>query len=76
MTRHKSIERPPTGRSIRIELAGKSYDGSYTVDGSVVTTRSVTLGVRCAHLRDSSPETLAKLLLAELADAYERSNRN
>ena len=75
MPRHKSLERPPAGRNIRIELDGVSYDGTYRVDGSMVTTESLTLGVKCAPLRDGSAEALAKLLLAELADAHERRNR-
>jgi len=72
MARHKSLERPPTGRSIRIDLHGETHDATYTVDGSMVTVESVTLGVKCARLSDNSPEALARLLLAELAD---RGNR-
>ena len=73
MARHKSLERPPAGRSIRIDLRGETYDATYTVDGSMVTVESVTLGVKCARLSDNSPEALARLLLAELVDRWDRA---
>jgi hypothetical protein len=75
MPRHKSLERPPAGRSIRIDLQGEAYDGTYTVDGSMVTVESLTLGVRCARLSDASAEAVARLLLAEMVDEHERRKR-
>jgi hypothetical protein len=72
MARYKSLERSPAGRSIRIDSGGETHDASYTVDGSMVTVESLTLGVRCGHLHDSSAEALAKRLLAELAEERER----
>jgi hypothetical protein len=75
MARHKSIERPPAGRSIRIDLQGETHEATYTVDGSMVMVESLTLGVKCARLSDNAPEALARLLLAELADQRRRGRR-
>jgi hypothetical protein len=75
MARHKSLERPPAGRSIRIDLQGEAYDATYTVDGSMVTVESLTLGVRCGRLSDGSAEAVARLLLAEMVDENERRKR-
>lgn len=74
--RHKSIERPPVGRTIHIVLNGKEHEGTYTVDGPTVAVHSLTLGVRVAHIGDNSPEVLAKLLLAELVYRSDASGRN
>ena len=69
MTRHKSIERPPAGKRIDIEFDGERHEGTYTVDGPMVTVQSLLLGTRRAQLGDGSPEAVARLLLAELAHA-------
>lgn len=69
MTRHKSIERPPVGTPIEIDFDGRHYEGTYTVDGPMVTVQSLALGVKRGHLGDGVPVVLARLLLAELAHA-------
>ena len=72
MARHKSIERPPVGTPIEIDFSGQRYEGSYTVDGPMVTVQSLALGVRRGHIGDSVPAVVARLLLAELAHAATR----
>ena len=69
MTRHKSIERPPVGTSIEIDFNGQHFEGSYTVDGPMVTVESPALGTKRAPLGDGAPLAIARLLLAELAHA-------
>jgi hypothetical protein len=69
MARHKSIERPPAGKRIEIEFDGERHEGTYTLDGPMVTVQSLLLGTRRAPLGDGSPEAIARLLLAELAHA-------
>jgi hypothetical protein len=69
MTRHKSIERPPVGTPIEIEFDGQHYEGTYTLDGPMVTVESLTLGVKRGHRGDGVPVVVARLLLAELAHA-------
>ena len=75
MTRHKSIECPIAGRGIRIEFDGQHYEGTYTVDGPVITVESLLFGSKRAQLGDASPEALAKLLLAELVHESARQVR-
>jgi len=72
MARHKSIERPPQGRGVRIILAGESHEGTYTVNGPMITVDSVLLGSKRAPLGDATPEMLAKLLLAELVYEFQK----
>jgi len=72
MTRFKSVERPPAGRPVCIELHGKRHEGTYTVDGPMVTVQTLTLGDKTAPLGDSPPIALARLLLAELVYDDER----
>ena len=69
MARHKSIESPPAGKRIDIEFDGQRHEGTYTVDGPMVTVQSLLLGTRRAQGGDGSPEAVARLLLAELAHA-------
>jgi len=69
MARHKSIERPPEGTPIEIDFDGRHYEGSYTVDGPMVTVQSLVLGVKRAHIGDGVAAVVARLLLAELAHA-------
>ena len=69
MTRHKSIERPPVGTPIEIDFNGQHFEGSYTVDGPMVTVESLALGIKRAPLGDGAPMAIARLLLAELAHA-------
>ena len=75
MARHKSIERPPAGRRIEIEFDGERHEGTYTVDGPMVMVHSLLLGTRRAQVGDGSPETVARLLLAELAHANRKRFR-
>jgi hypothetical protein len=72
MTRHKSIERPPVGTPIEIDFDGQHYEGTYTLDGPMVTVESLALGVKRAHLGDGVPAVVARLLLAELVHAASR----
>ena len=72
MARHKSIERPPAGRSIHIEVNGVHYGATYTVDGQVVTVDTLLLGSRRGRLGDDSPEIVAKVLLLELVHMNDR----
>jgi len=74
MTRFRSIEQPPTGRSVSIELNGHVYEGTYTVNGPMLSLDTLTLGVRCEPLADYAPEVLARLLLAELVYESERAH--
>ena len=67
MARHKSIERPPAGTPVVIEFGGERHEGSYTLDGPMLTVNSVTLGVKRAPVGDGAPAAIARLLLAELA---------
>jgi hypothetical protein len=67
MSRHKSIERPPVGTPIEIDFNGQHFEGSYTIDGPMISVESLALGIKRAPLGDSSPVSLARLLLAELA---------
>jgi len=69
MTRHKSIERPPVGTPIEIDFDGQHFEGSYTVDGPMITVESLALGTKRTPLGDSAPIAIARLLLAELAHA-------
>lgn len=73
MTRFRSVERPPTGRSVSIELNGRAYEGTYTVDGPMLSLDTLTLGVRREPLGDYDPVVLARLLLAELVYDSEQS---
>ena len=72
MARHRSIERPPAGRSIHIEVDGVHYGATYTVDGQVVIVDTLLLGSRRGRLSDDPPEIVAKLLLLELVHLNER----
>ena len=59
MARHKSIERPPVGKRIDIEFDGERHEGTYTLDGPMVTVQSLLLGTRRAQVGDGSPEAHA-----------------
>ena len=72
MSRHKSIERPPVGRSVQIEVDGTRYEGTYTVDGSIVTVDTLLLGSRRGTVNDGSPEIVAKILLLELVHSSQQ----
>lgn len=72
MARQKSIERPPVARSVQIELDGRRYEGTYTVDGPVVIVDTLLLGSRSRRLSDDAPEIVAKQLLLELVHLSER----
>jgi hypothetical protein len=72
MARHKSIERPPAGRSVHIEVNGVHYGATYTVDGPVITVDTLLLGSRSRRLDGAAPEVAAKVLLLELVYLHER----
>ena len=71
MTRHKSSERPPDGRHFRITLDGREFEGTYTVNGPILAVESLLLGIKRRQLGDAHPESLARLLLAELVYEHE-----
>jgi hypothetical protein len=72
MARHKSIERPPVGRSVQIEVDGMRYEGTFSVNGPTVTVDTLLLGSRHATLTNDPPEIAAKRLLLELVYLNER----
>jgi hypothetical protein len=74
--RHKSIERPPAGRAVRVMLNGTEYDATFTVNGPTVTVHSLTLGIRVACIDDTPPEVRAKILLVEMVYRNEAAARN
>jgi hypothetical protein len=59
-------EHPPAGRRVCVELNGQVYEGTFTVDGPMLTLAAPTLGVKRVPLMDNKPHALAKLLLTEL----------
>ena len=72
MTRYKSAESSPIGRSVQIEVDGQRHEGRYTVDGKVVAVETLLLGSRRGPLGDGPPEIVAKILLLELVHLNER----
>ena len=72
MARHKSIERPPAGRSVQIEVDGMRYEGTFSVNGPIITVDTLLLGSRHATLVSDAPEIVAKQLLLELVHLNER----
>lgn len=72
MARYRSIERPPVGRTVQIEVSGVRYEATYTVDGPIVTVDSLLLGHRCGTVGDRPAEVVAKVLLLELVQLRER----
>ena len=72
MGRYKSVERPPAGRSVQIEVDGVRYQGTYTVDGSIVSVDTLLLGSRRGTCTDGAPEIVARVLLLELVHLNER----
>jgi hypothetical protein len=75
MPRHRSIERPPVGCTVRVRRNGVTHEGTYTVDGFMLTVGTLMLGTRSAHLGGYEPEALAKRLLAGLLEAAEEPTR-
>ena len=72
MGRYKSIERPPVGKTVQIEVDGQRYEGTYTVDGSIVSVDTLLLGGRRGSCTDGSPQTVAKVLLLELVLLHQK----
>ncbi|HJU20920.1 MAG TPA: hypothetical protein VJ891_00295 [Casimicrobiaceae bacterium] len=72
MARYRSIERPPAGRTVQIEVGGVRYEATYTVDGPIVTVDNLLLGHRCGTVGEGSAEVVAKVLLLELVHLHER----
>jgi hypothetical protein len=66
MARHKSVERAPIARAAHIERNGTTYDGTYSINGPMITVSSPILGSKTTQLSASSPEALAKIILTEL----------
>jgi hypothetical protein len=59
MARHRSIERPPVARSVQIEVDGTRYEGTYSVNGPVVTVDTLLLGSSHAALTSDAAEIVA-----------------
>ena len=72
MGRYKSVERPPAGRSVQIEVDGVRYEGTYTVDGSIVSVDTLLLGSRRGTCADGAPQIVARVLLLELVHLSDR----
>ena len=72
MGRYKSIERPPVGKTIQIEVNGERFEGTYSVDGSVVCVDTLLLGGRRGTVTDGSPEIVARVLLLELVHLHQK----
>ena len=68
MGRFKSVERAPAGRTIQINLRGKVYEGTYCLNGPMITVDTLLFGTKRQLVGDHAPEALAKLMLAELVD--------
>jgi hypothetical protein len=75
MTRYKRTEVPPIPQAVRIERNGTVYEGTYTVNGAMVTVTSLILGSKSAPLGAGSPETTAKIILTDLLFAGDERNR-
>jgi hypothetical protein len=58
---------------VSIELDGHAYEGTYMVNGPMLSLDTLTLGVRREPLGDYDPAVLARLLLAELVYDSEHS---
>jgi hypothetical protein len=56
---------PPRPVPVSIEVNGKTYNGTYTVDGSIISV-SFALGSKRTQIGGSSPESLARVMLCEL----------
>jgi len=59
-------------KSVTVTIDGVTYQGTYIVQDSIVHVRS-PLGAKSTQVGKSSPETVAKLLLSELARASPNS---
>jgi hypothetical protein len=66
MHHHENAARPAKGQSVHIVVNGRPYGCTYTVDAAMLTVYTLLLGAKRARLGDAAPETLARLLLAEL----------
>lgn len=66
MARHRSIESGPAPRSVHIERDGTTYEGTYSINGAMITGSSPVLGSKTTQISGSSPEALAKIILTEL----------
>jgi hypothetical protein len=64
--------RPIPVRPVSVTIRGVTYRGTYFVDRSVVYVRS-RLGIKAIQVGESSPKTVAKLLLSELAAIRRRT---
>jgi hypothetical protein len=58
-------------KSVTVTIDGVAYQGTYSVQRSMVYVRS-SLGTKATEVGESPPETIAKLLLSELAKAGQR----
>ena len=58
-------------KSVTVTIDGVAYQGTYSVQRSMVYVRS-PLGTKATEVGESPPETIAKLLLSDLAKAGQR----
>jgi hypothetical protein len=75
MPRYKSTEGAPAGRPVQIEVDGRRYEGTYTVDGPAVTVDTLLFGFKRVLIGDQSPEVAAPIALLELVHANMRRDR-
>ena len=68
MGRFKSVERTPAGRTVQINVRGENFEGTYCVNGPMITVDTLLFGTKRQLVGDHAPEALAKLMLAELLD--------
>jgi len=63
--------RPLIVKSVTVTVDGVTHQGTYYVQGSVLHVRS-PLGEKITQIEESSPETLAKMLLWKLVHEAKR----
>ncbi len=56
---------PPMPQPVSIEVNGKVYTGTYTVDAGMISVSSA-MGIKKTQVGGSSPGNLAQLMLGEL----------
>ncbi len=56
---------PPRPVPVSIEVNGRTYNGVYTVDGSIISVSSA-IGSKRTQIGGSSPKNLARVMLSEL----------
>jgi hypothetical protein len=57
----------PRSYPVRCEVAGKTYEGTYTISGGMVHVSSAH-GHESTQISGSPPDTMARMVLRELVD--------